>query len=340
MAILLSCQSLSKSFGPRPLFEGVSMGVDEGERLGLIGPNGSGKSTLLKILAGLEQPDTGEVTQRRNLRASYVAQRDEFAPDADVRSAVASALVEQLHDEHEREIKAERTLLAVGFTRFDQKVAALSGGWRKRLAIARALVTEPDLLLMDEPTNHLDLEGVLWLESFLDDAPMAVIVVTHDRYFLEDVCTRVLELSKAYPQGTFTVDGPYSEFLRRRGEFLTAQAKEQQSLATKVREDIRWLSRGAKARRTKAKGRIEEAGQRAEELADLAHAQVLLHHRGADAAHRHRLGHGLLQTAQTHRQPVSRRARRPRPRQRLRSCQSARSQHGTYPCCRCALRAL
>ena len=269
MAILLSCQSLSKSFGPRPLFEGVSMGVDEGERLGLIGPNGSGKSTLLKILAGLEQPDTGEVTQRRNLRASYVAQRDEFAPDADVRSAVASALVEQLHDEHEREIKAERTLLAVGFTRFDQKVAALSGGWRKRLAIARALVTEPDLLLMDEPTNHLDLEGVLWLESFLDEAPMAVIVVTHDRYFLEDVCTRVLELSKAYPQGTFTVDGPYSEFLRRRGEFLTAQAKEQQSLATKVREDIRWLSRGAKARRTKAKGRIEEAGQRAEELADL-----------------------------------------------------------------------
>jgi len=245
------------------------MGVDEGERLGLIGPNGSGKSTLLKILAGLEQPDTGDLTFRRNLRVSYVAQRDEFAEGATVLAAVTAELGEMFHDEHDREAQAERVLLQVGFTQFDQPVTSLSGGWRKRLAIARAVATEPDLLLMDEPTNHLDLEGVLWLEAFLDDAAMAVIVVTHDRFFLEDVCSRVLELSRAYPQGTFTVQGPYSEFLRRRADFLTAQAKEQQSLATKVREDLRWLGRGAQARRTKAKGRIEEAGDRMAELNEL-----------------------------------------------------------------------
>ena len=269
MAMLLSCQSLSKSFGPRPLFEEVSMGIAEGERLGLIGPNGSGKSTLLKILAGLEQPDTGELTSKRNLRVSYVAQRDEFAEGATALSAVIAALGQTMHDDHDCEVAAERVLEKVGFPDFHQPVSAMSGGWRKRLAIARAIVTEPDLLLMDEPTNHLDLEGVLWLETFLADAPMAMIVVTHDRYFLEDVCSRVLELSKAYSQGTFTVEGPYSEFLRRRADFLAAQLKEQQSLATKVREDLRWLGRGAQARRTKAKGRIEEAGQRMEELNDL-----------------------------------------------------------------------
>ncbi len=267
--MLLSCQSLSKSFGPRPLFEDVSMGIEEGERLGLIGPNGSGKSTLLKILAGMEQPDTGDFTSRRNLRVSYVAQRDEFEEGAAAMSAVVAALGGRLHDDHEREVAARRVLENVGFTDMDQPVAAMSGGWRKRLAVARALVTEPDLLLMDEPTNHLDLEGVLWLEDFLDAAPMAMIVITHDRYFLENVCNRVLELSKAYPQGTFTVQGPYSEFLRRRADHLAAQLKEQQSLATKVREDIRWLGRGAQARRTKAKGRIEEAGQRMGQLDDL-----------------------------------------------------------------------
>ncbi len=245
------------------------MGIEDGERLGLIGPNGSGKSTLLKILAGLEQPDTGQFTTRRNLRISYVAQRDAFDDDATALAAVAGALGEAMHDEHDREVAARRVLEEVGFTDMNQPVSSMSGGWRKRLAIARAIVTEPDLLLMDEPTNHLDLEGVLWLEEFLEAAPMAMIVVTHDRYFLEDVCSRVLELSKAYAQGTFTVQGPYSEFLRRRADFLAAQLKEQQSLATKVREDIRWLGRGAQARRTKAKGRIDEAGQRMEQLDDL-----------------------------------------------------------------------
>lgn len=269
MSILLACQNLSKSFGPRPLFEGVAFGVSDGERLGMIGPNGSGKSTLLKILAGVEQPDTGELTLRKSLRAAYVAQKDSFPDGASVLTAVTPALISSVPDEHDREVRASTLLERLGFTNLEQPAASLSGGWRKRLAIARELLREPDLLLMDEPTNHLDLEGILWLEDLLAESDFATIVVTHDRYFLERVSTRVIELSKAYPQGTFTVDGPYSRFLEKREEFLIAQAKEQQALASIVREDIAWLKRGAKARRTKAKGRIQESAERMEQLADL-----------------------------------------------------------------------
>ena len=267
--MLLSCQSLSKSYGARPLFESVSMSVAEGERLGLIGPNGSGKSTLLKILAGIDSPDTGELSFRKDLRLGYVAQGDGFDSGATPLNVVTRAILPQVHDEHEAEVAAAVVLSRVGFAQLDQPVSALSGGWRKRLSIARELAREPDLLLMDEPTNHLDLEGILWLEELLDDAPFATVTVTHDRYFLEETSSRVLELSRAYPQGTFTVEGPYSEFLRRRADFLAAQAKEEQALASKVRADIAWLSRGAKARRTKAKGRIADAGERVAELAEL-----------------------------------------------------------------------
>ncbi|MEX0775729.1 MAG: ABC-F family ATP-binding cassette domain-containing protein [Phycisphaeraceae bacterium] len=284
MSMLLSCQSLSKSFGARPLFEGVSLGVAVGERLGVIGPNGSGKSTLLKLLAGLELPNTGELVRRQGLRLGYVPQADAFLAGATPLSVVADALLPRGHEEHEAQTLATQALERVGFTRPDQPAAELSGGWRKRLSIARELALEPDLLLLDEPTNHLDLEGILWLEDLLEAAPFALIVVSHDRYFLEAAATRVLELSRAYPQGTFTVQGPYSEFLRRRAEFLDAQAKQEQSLASKVRQDIAWLSRGAKARRTKAKGRIQDAGQRQTELADLRQRNASSAGRAADIA--------------------------------------------------------
>jgi ATP-binding cassette subfamily F protein uup len=269
MSILLACQNLSKSFGPRPLFEGVSFGISDGERLGLIGPNGSGKSTLLKILAGVEHPDTGDLTLRKSLRAAYVPQKDSFPEGATVLSAVTPALEKSVPDEHDRENRATTMLERLGFTKLDQPAASLSGGWRKRLAVARELLREPDLLLMDEPTNHLDLEGILWLEDLLEHAEFACMIVTHDRYFLERVTTRVIELSKAYPQGTFTVEGTYSRFLEKREEFLIAQAKEQQALASIVRQDNAWLARGAKARRTKAKGRIQESAVRNEQLEDL-----------------------------------------------------------------------
>ncbi len=269
MSILLSCKSLSKTFGAKPLFDNVSMGVEDGERLGMIGPNGSGKSTLLKIIAGLETPDTGDITRKRDLRMGYVAQADTFPNDKTVLDLIADIYMPRLHDDHEAHTAAEVLLERIGFERMDQKPGELSGGWKKRLSIARELAKEPELLLMDEPTNHLDVEGILWLEDLLADAEFGVIFISHDRYFLESTATRVIELSQAYPEGTFTVQGSYSEFLTRRQDFLAAQAKQEQALASQVRLDIAWLSRGAKARRTKAKGRIQDSMDRMGQLAEL-----------------------------------------------------------------------
>ena len=274
MSILLSCRSLTKSYGPRPLFTDVALGVSDGERLGLIGPNGSGKSTLLKILAGVETPDEGEVTRRKGVRVGYAPQADAFPPGATPRIVVVDALRDDVgtNDDdraHERETRAEMVLGRLGFTLLDQSASDLSGGWRKRLSLARELAREPDLLLLDEPTNHLDVEGILWLEDLLDDARFAVVVVTHDRYFLEEVPDRIVELNAAYPGGTFAVDGPYSEFIEARAAFLDAQASQEANLRGRVRDDIAWLKRGARARRTKAKGRIDSANTRMAALADL-----------------------------------------------------------------------
>jgi ATP-binding cassette subfamily F protein uup len=294
MPTLLTCQSLSKSYSSKTLFQGVALGIEEGERLGLIGPNGSGKSTLLKILAGFEPPDTGQITRRKGLRIGYVAQNDNFPPEATALSLVESA-IDQLHEPHERHLHAELTLRKIGFQNPDQPAGQMSGGWRKRLAIAVQVARQVDLLLMDEPTNHLDVAGIWWLENLLEESDAASVVVTHDRYFLEESCSRVLELSRAYPEGTFTVDGPYSAFLRRRAEFLTAQRNEQQSLANQVRKDIEWLRRGAKARRTKAKGRIDASFERMDELADLKERNAPARAAGIDFAATGRKTHKLIE---------------------------------------------
>src|SRR6185437_3077842 len=142
-------------------------------------------------------------------------------------------------------------------------------GWKKRLAIVRQIATRPDLLLMDEPTNHLDLEGILWLEDLIDAERFATLTVSHDRRFLEEVANRIIELGRAYPEGFLSHNGTYSEFLEKREDFLAAQQGRQQALASGVRREIEWLRRGAKARTTKAKGRIERAGEMMSELADL-----------------------------------------------------------------------
>lgn len=270
MPTALTAQGLSKTFGTRTLFTGVALSLEERERLALIGPNGSGKSTLLKLIAGQETADTGSVTIRRGLRAAYVAQTDAFPEGSTILSAVTDSLhgdrPPHLHDDHEIELAAEQTLRRIGFEVHDQPTGSLSGGQRKRLAIARALAAQPDILLLDEPTNHLDVDGILWLEGLLKNAPFASIVVTHDRTFLERIASRIVELSSAYPEGTFSVQGNYSEFLRRKQDFLDAQAKQEQSLANLVREDLRWLSRGAQARRTKSKSRAASAYERIDEL--------------------------------------------------------------------------
>jgi ATP-binding cassette subfamily F protein uup len=269
MAVLLSVQNLSKSFGPRLLFKGITLGLSDEQHTGLIGPNGSGKSTLLKILAGLEHADEGEIVARRQLRAGYVAQEDLFDGMQTVEQTVADAIEHGHGDEHDRLVDANVMLGRMGFADPQQLVSSLSGGWRKRLSIARQLIREPELLLLDEPTNHLDLEGIVWLENLLKTAPFACLIVSHDRQFLENATNRTIELNRAYPQGFLSVDGAYSEFLERREEFLAAQRSEQQSLASQVRREIEWLHRGAKARTTKAKGRIQQAERMMVDLAEL-----------------------------------------------------------------------
>ena len=245
------------------------MSFDEGDRTGFIGPNGSGKSTILKILAGLEQPDAGTLTTRRNLKLGYVAQADEFAEGSTVRQVMTAGLDDPHIEEHDRDSRIAILLTRIGFDDFDKPTGALSGGWRKRLAIARQIIGEPDVLLLDEPTNHLDLEGILWLEKLLGGASFAFVVVSHDRYFLENVTNRTIELNAAFPDGFLSINRKYSEFLVKKEEFLANQASLEQSVASRVRREIEWLQRGAKARTTKAKGRIQQANRLMGELDDL-----------------------------------------------------------------------
>ena len=269
MSLLLHCESLTKSFGIRTLFKDISIGFDDTERTGLIGPNGSGKSTLLKILAGIEHHDSGNITSRRNLRMAYLPQEDRFAKGQTVQQIVLEALRDEHADDHDKLTRVEIQLGRMGFERTDQLAESLSGGWRKRLALARELVKEPDLLLLDEPTNHLDLEGILWLEKLLSNASFAFLLVSHDRYFLENATNRVVELNRTYADGYLSINGSYSDFLEKREEYLAAQSAQQTALASRVRREVEWLKRGAKARTTKAKGRIEQAGRLMEDLAEL-----------------------------------------------------------------------
>ncbi|HEY5037510.1 MAG TPA: ABC-F family ATP-binding cassette domain-containing protein [bacterium] len=272
MGILLSCQNLSKSFGARPLFESLSFGLFEGERTGLIGPNGTGKSTLLKILAGVEKPDSGTLSVRKGLRVGYLPQQDRFEDTGDgltVREALTKGLEGLGLEDWEIDTRVEAGLEDAGFTDHEQKVGKLSGGWRKRLAILTQVLREPDLLLLDEPTNHLDLEGVLWLEGFMEHLNFSFLVVTHDRRFLERVTNRIIELNKGYPEGYFGNEGNYSEFLEKREELFNSQAQRESTVANQVRREIEWLRRGPKARQTKQQARIDRAGELMGELGEL-----------------------------------------------------------------------
>jgi len=277
MPPILNAQGVSKRFGATPLFEKISFAVNEGDRIGLIGPNGAGKSTLLAVLAGEVEPDTGEVSVRRRARIGYVRQISEYAAGLTVRSVMEAALERASVPANEREQRLRETLGRAGFAddgtdtsiRMDAEAASLSGGWRKRLAIAEAMVTEPDVLLLDEPTNHLDLEGIEWLEGVLRSARFACVVVSHDRYFLENVASEVVELSRVYAEGVLRVRGSYSKFLEGRELYVEAQSKMQEGLRNRVKTEIDWLRRGPKARATKAKARIDNAHELIGKLADV-----------------------------------------------------------------------
>jgi len=277
--MLLHARNISKTLGVRTLFSDISISVDRGDRIGVIGPNGAGKSTLLKILAGHLSTDTGELVAPTAVNAVYIPQVDRFDEGITVYDAVLKVAPEHAASHLDPETIAEIALSKVGFTQdqWPMPAAMLSGGWRKRLSSACALsssANEPDLVLLDEPTNHLDLEGIAWLEAFLTlrqggQAAFASVFVTHDRRFLEQIATRIIELSDAYPGGMLSVDGNYTEFVRRRAEFLDGQAKAVQSLANEVRRDDVWLGRGAQGRQTKQKKQIDASADRRAQLGEL-----------------------------------------------------------------------
>lgn len=259
MTLLFNLKNISKTYGDDTLFQDLSFDFKLNEKLGLIGMNGSGKSTLLKLIAGLVQPDTGELIARAGLKFVYLPQEDCLDSNKTIEEHLYNCLINSTFDEKERHRIVQKALGETGFPDPNLTASALSGGWKKKLAITRALCCRPDLLLMDEPTNHLDIGGILWLEEILKSARFSFIVVSHDRSFLENVCLNIMEIGHYYPTGYFKIQGQYKKFEKERQNFLLTQEKQQVSLAGKMRREDEWLKQGAKARSTKAKYRIEQA---------------------------------------------------------------------------------
>ncbi len=266
MAILLSAQNLSYSFGLRALFEGVGFTVADGDRIGLIGPNGAGKSTLLKILAGSLAPDHGQVAPRSGLRVGYLSQVPAFEEGETVRSAIRGALPKD--DSWEADARVDELIAKLALDG-ELPVEQLSGGWQKRVALARALAADPALLLLDEPTNHLDVESIIWLEKLLANARFATVVVTHDRLFLQRVARRILELDRRNAGGLLDVAGDYATYIERKAEAMAAQERREQTLRNTLRRETEWLRRGPPARTTKQDARIQRAGALADEVSEL-----------------------------------------------------------------------
>jgi len=267
MPPILNAQSVTKQFGAKPLFRDISITVEDGDRIGLIGPNGAGKSTLLAILAGQVEPDSGELAVRKRARAAYVPQDSRFAPGLTIRQVLEAALAAAHVNESEREGRLRELTGRAGLTDLNAEAAALSGGWRKRLAITEAMVIEPEVMLLDEPTNHLDLAGIEWLEELLRAASFAAVTVSHDRYFLESTSSQIIELNRVFADGLFRVKGTFSRFLEEKQAYLESQSRQQDSLRNQVKTEIEWLRRGPKARTTKSKARIDTANAMIGQLA-------------------------------------------------------------------------
>ena len=269
MPPILNAQSVTKQFGATPLFRNISLTVEDGDRIGLIGPNGAGKSTLLAVLAGQVEPDSGELAVRKRARAAYVPQDSRFAPGITIRQVLERALAAAHVSEDEREGRLRELTGRAGFADLNAEAAALSGGWRKRLAIIEALVCEPEVMLLDEPTNHLDLAGIEWLEGLLTSSSFAAVTVSHDRYFLESTSSEIIELNRVFADGLLRVKGNFSRFLEEKQAYLESQNRQQESLRNRVRTEIEWLRRGPKARTTKSKARIDTANAMIGQLAEM-----------------------------------------------------------------------
>ena len=270
MAISLSVQRLKKSFAGRELFRDISFGLDDGERVGLLGPNGAGKSTLLKILAKVEKPDSGDVVYRKGLRLAYLQQEPQFSTG----DTITSLLLQNYELEGNELALAFEWIGKIGLAEvdFDKPILEFSGGWQKRIALARELIKGPDLLLLDEPTNHLDVLGIKWLEDFLSEARLSCLMVTHDRLFLQRTCNRILDLDPQFPGQILSVPGSYDKYLEVKTNMRAEQTVREQKLSNTLRREMEWLARGAQARQTKQKARQVGAanlGQEVSRLTDL-----------------------------------------------------------------------
>lgn len=286
---LITLENISKSYSEKILANNISLGINEGEKIGLIGVNGTGKSSFLKIVAGVEEPDEGTVTKGNRVRIEYLAQTPDYDDNATVLEQVFKGNSEEMRilreyeellekidkgevkdSDSERLIKlqgkidalnlwdmeseAKNVLTKLGITNFEEKVGNLSGGQKKRIMLAAALITPCELLILDEPTNHLDNETISWLEEYLNSRKGALLMITHDRYFLDRVTNRILELDRGR---LFSYDGNYSVFLEKKMERIAIEKASEEKRQNLMRKELAWVRRGAKARTTKQKARLQ-----------------------------------------------------------------------------------
>lgn len=258
----LSATGISKAYGPKVLFEELTFGIDRGAKVALVGRNGCGKSTLLRILTGLEGADSGEVSIRKGLRVDFLTQEPDFGDAKTVREAVHQGEKPQEWEDWEYEVRIKEMLGKLGVHDVEQAVSELSGGQRKRLALARVLVHAPDLLMLDEPTNHLDTDTIEWLENHLATNNTTLILVTHDRYFLDRVCNEIIELDKGE---MFRYAGNYTFFVEKKAEREAQADLDAQKAQNLLRTELEWLRRMPKARTTKSKAKVNQVHQRMED---------------------------------------------------------------------------
>ena len=250
--ILLTAQNISKTYMERKVLDNVSFFLNEGDKVGIIGINGTGKSTLLRILAGAEEPDGGEVIRTGGIRISYLPQIPEFDDRGSILSQVLAHLPDDLKEAKEYEAKS--VLAKLGITDYDRDISTLSGGEKRRAGIAAALVQPSDVLLLDEPTNHIDNETAQLLEELLMKYRGAIVMVTHDRYFLNKICGRIAEVDKG---SLYVSDGNYSDYLTKKAQREADEAAAERKNRSLYRRELEWISRGARARGTKSRDRIE-----------------------------------------------------------------------------------
>lgn len=296
---LITLENITKSYSEKVLVNNISLGINDGEKIGLIGVNGTGKSTLLKIISGAEEPDSGTVTKPNKVRIEYLPQNPYYDENATVLEqvfkgtsnemkllrdyqSILDSLSENFNEDLNNDLiklqekidalnlwdlesEAKSVLTKLGIVNFNQKIAELSGGQRKRISLASALITPCELLILDEPTNHLDNDTIDWLEEYLNNKNLSLLMITHDRYFLDRVTNRIVELDKGR---LFSYDGNYSAFLEKKMERLALESSMEQKRQSLIRTELAWVRRGARARTTKQKARLQR-------FDDLVNTEVL-----------------------------------------------------------------